>query len=174
MAGQSKNKGRWEFCDISDMREVFFSKKPALHNYLSDGTSSFEKVEKVENAEYFSITDGFQAQVVVVSNNKKYGVYILDMCYYGMDGPGIYVNPEKEAFPYDEVVAYCTIIGYSYIAFRIGEKWGILKVADIEYENRLENFTEIYSRTKRWVVVPCEYDSLDSARNMLFEDRWHM
>ena len=147
MAGQSKNKGRWEFCDISDMREVFFSKKPALCNYLADGTSSFEKVEKVEHAEYFNITDGFKIQVAVVSNNKKYGVYILDMCYYGMDGPGIYVNPDKEAFPYDEVVAYCTIIGYSYIAFRIGEKWGILKVADIEYENRLENFTEIYSST---------------------------
>lgn len=172
MAGKLKNKGRWEFCDLSYMREVFFSKKPTLHNYLSDGTSSFEKVEKVENAEYFSITDGFKAQVVVLSNNNNYGVYTLDICYFGMDGPGIYVNPEEEAFPYDEVVAYCTILGYSYIAFRIGEKWGILKVADIEYENRLENFTEIYSRTKRWVMVPCEYNSLDSARNMLFQDRW--
>ena len=27
MAGQSKNKGRWEFCDLSDMREVFFFKE---------------------------------------------------------------------------------------------------------------------------------------------------
>lgn len=167
MAGNLENKGRWEFCDLSEIREVVYSERKTPFDPITEKTSSFNKIEKIGHVEFVNITDSIKIQVAILSNNNKYGVYTLDDCY-GICGPGIYVNPEKEAFPYDEVVAYNTLIGFCYITFRIDSKWGVLKIAAADYNNRFENFTEIYSSTKRKIVVPCEYDSLDSARNMLF------
>jgi hypothetical protein len=111
MAGNLENKGRWEFCDLSEIREVVYSERKTPFDPITEKTSSFNKIEKIGHVEFVNITDSIKIQVAILSNNNKYGVYTLDD-YYGICGPGIYVNPEKETFPYDEVVAYNTLSAF--------------------------------------------------------------
>lgn len=161
------NSKRWEFCDDTMMNEVYYL-NGALHiDPFQSIPSSVIKRMPVDGVKFFPITDGIKMQLAVVSHNNKYGVYTLHGAY-GMGGSGTYVNPDDEAFPFDEVVAYDTLKGFCYVAVKKANKWGIIKVVDCDYQNKYEYFTHIYGATKRVVVVPCEYDSIDTARQRLF------
>ena len=117
----------------------------------------------IDNVIFVPITDRVHMQLCVISRNSKFGLYILDTCKsYG--GPGTYINPEEEAFPYDEVLISNCVDGICYVAVRKSNKWGILEIADIDYVNPSEHFDNSYGLTKRRIVVPCEYDALESVQ----------
>jgi hypothetical protein len=55
------------------------------------------------------------------------------------------------------------------VAFRIDKKWGIEKIVDIGYTNRSEIFPNSYVSTKRRIVVPCEYDTIETAQSFILK-----
>ena len=162
-----ENGKRWEFCDAITMKEVYYLDGATHISPWDTIPCSVIKSMPVGEVEYFPITDGIKMQLAVVGHNNKYGVYTLD-CAYGMGCPGVYINPDAEAYPYDEVVAYETLKGFCFIAVRIANKWGVIKVVDSDYQNKYEHFTHIYGATKRVIVVPCECDSIEVARQRIF------
>ena len=122
---------------------------------------------------YIAITDRVKMQVCVLHKGDKYGIYTLDHTK-GMGGPGIWCNPTVDPFPYDEV-KYCAFpwdYGYGVFAFRINNKWGIIKVVD--GANEEEGIFDVeYLLTKRRIVVPCQYVALEDAELQLGESfKW--
>ena len=120
----------------------------------------------IDNVRFVPITDRVHMQVCIINRNSKYGLYILDTCKF-FGGPGTYINPEEEAFPYDEVFISNCIDGVCYAAVKKANKWGIVKIADIDYANSSEHFDSSYRLTKRRIFVPCEYDTLESAQTKI-------
>lgn len=125
---------------------------------------STESVE-FDDVTYIAITDRVKMQVCVLRKGNKYGIYTLDHTN-GMGGPGIWCNPTLDPFPYDEV-KYCVVeYKYGVFAFRVGDKWGIIKVVDgINEEEGV--FDVEYLLTKRRIVVPCQYVALEDAELQL-------
>ena len=122
---------------------------------------------------YIAITYKVKMQVCVLHKGDKYGIYTLDHTN-GMGGPGIWCNPTVDPFPYDEV-KYCAFpwdYGYGVFAFRINNKWGIIKVVD--GANEEEGIFDVeYLLTKRRIVVPCQYVALEDAELQLGESfKW--
>ena len=112
------------------------------------------------------ISSRMHAQLLILGRKGKYGIYTLDDCnYYG--GPGKYLNPENEAYPYDEIRISNKMDGICFVAFRKANKWGIEKIVDADYENPDEFFTYTYALTKRMVVVPCKFTSLELAQKQI-------
>lgn len=61
---------------------------------------------------------------------------------------------------------------YGFYAFRIGEKWGLIKITTREY-NSLEVFDDEYPLSKRRLVLPCVYASLaDVERQLGMKFNW--
>ena len=124
-----------------------------------------ENIEWVafDDIKFIPITDRVHAQLCIPSHNGKFGIYTLDTCKF-FGGPGKYCNPTKEALPYDEILLSNRIDGICFAAFRIGDKWGIEKIVDVDYVNPAEDFPYTYGLTKRMIFVPCEHDTLESAQ----------
>ena len=118
---------------------------------------------------YLAITNRITKQVCILKKGNKFGIYTNDHTY-GMGGPGTWCNPTVNPFPYDEV-KYCSFPldeEYGVFAFRIGNKWGIIMVVD--GSNEEEGIFDVeYLLTKRKIVVPCEYISLEDAELQLRE-----
>ena len=117
----------------------------------------------IDTMKFIPISSRVHAQLCVLEHKGKFGVYTLDTCKF-FGGPGKYLNPSKEAFPYDEILLSNMIDGICYVAFRIDGKWGIEKIVDIDYDNPGEVFTYSYGQTKRRMYAPCKYETLESAQ----------
>ena len=143
----------WEY--IQDSQEIMYE--------------SWEESEEFNDIAYIAITDRVKMQVCVLRKGDKYGIYTLDHTN-GFGGPGTWCCPTVKPFPYDEV-KYCTFPmddEYGVFAFRIGSKWGIIKVVD--GSNEEEGLYDVeYLLTKRRIVVPCEYGALEDAELQLRE-----
>ena len=117
------------------------------------------------------ITDRATPQVCILRKGRNYGIYTLSHTD-GYGGPGTWCNTTLDPFPYDEVKyrSFAFDYGHQYgvFAFRIGEKWGILKVVDGDNEEKGVYDVEL-GLTKRKIVVPCEYVALADAELQLGE-----
>lgn len=126
--------------------------------------NSTESIDFDEMA-FIEITDRAKMQVCVIRKGNKYGVFTGDHTN-GFGGPGTWCSPTVNPFPYDEVK--CCTFPWDYgnergfFAFRIGIKWGIIKVVD--GSNKEEGVYDVeYLLTKRRIVVPCQYVALEDA-----------
>ena len=126
----------------------------------------FSNTKIIDSIKFLPITDRVHAQMCILSHKGKYGLYVLDTCKY-FGGPGKYVCPTDEAFPYDEIFLSNRIEGICYAACRKGDKWGIEKIVDADYVNPSEQFDNSYGLTKIRIIVPFENDSLESAQSRL-------
>lgn len=141
----------WEF--IQDLQDIMRER--------------WEESEKFNDYTLVHITDRVTPQVCIVRKENMYGIYTLDHTN-GFGGPGTWCSPTVNPFPYDEV-KYCAFpcdYEYGVFAFRIGDKWGIIKVVDGSNE---EIYDVEYLLTKRRIVVPCEYRTLEDAEHQLRE-----
>lgn len=114
-----------------------------------------------------SISDLSVSQVCILRKDNKYGIYTLDHAN-GMGGSGTFYSPTRNPFPYDEV-KYYTIYNDScaFFAFRIGNKWGILKVSG-DFINQEGGLYDVeYNASKRRLLVPCQYVALEDAELQL-------
>ena len=145
-----KIEGQWVYCEYERPVEG------------SNNTQVYDTIKAIY------ITDQGVPQVCILGHNGKFGIYTLNNCY-GQSGPGKYFNPTKDAFPYDEVLIHQREYGICYAAFRIGDKWGIEKIVDREFN--FENFTHNYTSTKRKTVVPFKFNSLEAAQSQFIS--WH-
>ncbi len=126
----------------------------------------WEESKEFDETAYLAVFDLIVMQVCVIRKGKKYGIYTLDRTH-GMGGAGIFCNPTLNPFPYDEVKS-CSFIddGYGFFAFRIGKKWGIIKI--VAFNNEEEGVYDVeYYTTKRRIIVPCEYVALADAELQL-------
>lgn len=154
--------------DIQEMKESVY-KVGCCWEYIQD-QSEIESENCKESAEfdeiaYVEITDRPTAQVCILRQGNKYGLYTADHTN-GMGGPGTWCCSTINPFPYDEV-KYCPFPSnypneFGLFAFRIGEKWGIIKVVD--GSNEEEGIYDVeYPLTKRHIMVSCEYVALADA-----------
>ena len=127
-----------------------------------------EEYDKVLLAD---ISDWHVSHVCVLRLNGKLGIYNLHhfrrTVAYDL---GTWCSPTVEPFPYDEV-KYCAFPDeypneYGLFAFRIVEKWGVIKITTREYKSQ-ETFDYEYPWSKRRLVLACEYASLDDAEHQL-------
>lgn len=127
--------------------------------------------EEFNEETFVAIGDCPKIQVCILRKGDRYGIYTLDQfdMYGGVIGSGTWCNPTLNPFPYDEV-KYCSFFdnNYGYFAFRIGKKWGIIKV---HFGGYIEEgvYDVEYGHTKRKIVVPCEYVALADAELQLRE-----
>lgn len=138
------------------------------YNALPEGDEdqeeeNYNNIHTVDSVKFLPITDRIHAQLCILSHKGKYGIYTLDTCKY-QGGPGKYVSPTDEAYPYDEFFLSNRIEGVCYAACRKANKWGIEKIVDANYINPNEQFDNEFELTKRRIVVPYENDSLESAQ----------
>lgn len=121
------------------------------------------RIKTFEALDYIPITDRATAQVCVIQQGKKYGLYIADHTV-GFGGPGTWCSPTKEPFPYDEIRYWADPFGeeIGLFACRVANKWGIIEVVDGERETN-DKYDAVYGLAKRRVVVPCQYGSLEEA-----------
>ena len=133
------------------------------YNALPEGDAEdFDNARIIDSIKYVPISDRVHAQLCILEHNNKFGIYTLDTCNF-FGGPGKYVSPTAEAFPYDEIYISNKTDGICYVACRMADKWGVEKVVDADYVNPGEMFNHSYGLTKRRLVVPHENDSLEAA-----------
>lgn len=137
--------GQWVFCEDGYPVEE------------SNNTQIFDSFQPI------AISDSIHAQMYVLGHNGKYGIYTLDNCYW-QGGPGKYYNPTKEAFPFDEILLSRREEGICHAEFCIWDKWGIEKIVVYVNDDKVEDFQNIYTSTKRKTVVPCKYGTLKEAQ----------
>ena len=134
-----------------------------------DENDLYSESVEFDDIAYVAITDRATMQVCIIRKDNKYGVY-TNSHVNGFGGPGVWSTTTLKPFPYDEV-KYCAFPWdkeYGLFAFRIGEKWGIIKVVD--GSNEEEGVYDVeYLLTKRRIVVPCQYHLLKDAENQLRE-----
>ena len=135
---------------------------------MTEGDYS-RKFEYFDDVEFVPITDSWMMETCVIKKGDKYGVYLLDTVDYV--ALGTWCTPTSKPFPYDEV-KYCTFpFDYDrnepgFFAFRIKEKWGVLKVWKW-FDSPEEPFDAEYGSTRQRVIVPCEYASLSELEKPL-------
>ena len=121
---------------------------------------------KIDAFRFLPLTDRVHAQLCILTRKGKYGLYTLDTCKC-FGGPGKYISPTDEAFPYDEIFLSNRTEGICYAACSKAGKWGIEKIVDDDYVNPGEKFNNSYGLTKRRIIVPYENDTLESAQSKL-------
>ncbi len=127
-----------------------------------------EPVTCFNDASFFvPISDLSVMQVCILRKGNKYGIYTLDHTY-GMGDAGTFYSPTHNPFPYDEVKYFANLEERcAFFAFRIGNKWGILKVAG-GFINQDEGLYDVeYNASKRRLLVPCQYIALEDAELQL-------
>jgi len=127
---------------------------------------------------YITISEFTPPQVLIIRKDKKYGVYSCSGSF-GFGGPGRWFNPTEIPFPYDETKVSEIVYGFCYVAFRIGTKWGIIKVADgiylANYEQDRDDYDgDEHALTRRKIVVPCNYDTLEEAGLQIGITDWNV
>ena len=138
-----------------------YSEDPSETEKLKDPTA-FDEVVGVD------IFDRSPLPACILRKGDKYGVYTLDHAT-GQGGAGTWYSPTSDAFPYDEVMfrPFPTEDLYGLLAFRIKDKWGIIKVADPVIDLEEGVYDVEYGGTKRRIVVPCRYKVLEDAELQL-------
>ena len=117
------------------------------------------------------ISDWHISHVCILRLKGKLGIYNLHHFRRSESYDlGTWCSPTEESFPYDEV-KYCAFPDeypneYGLFAFRIGEKWGVIKITSREYKSQ-EVFDDEYPWSKRRLVLPCEYASLADVEQQL-------
>ena len=124
------------------------------------------------------ISDFALAQVLIIRKANKYGVYSCSGSF-GFGGPGRWFNPTEIPFPYDEIKYSIIEYGFCYVASRIGTKWGIIKVSDRLYiadneQDRDDYDGDEHALTRRKIVVPCNYDTLEEAGLQIGITDWNV
>ena len=114
-----------------------------------------------------SINGSFDSQVCILRKDSKYGIYTLGHAN-GRQNTGTYYSPTHNPFPYDEVKYFANLEECcAFFAFRIGNKWGILKVAG-GFINQDEGLYDVeYNASKSRLLVPCQYVALEDAELQL-------
>lgn len=142
-------------------------KSNGVWHYIGDpdeiANSVFEDFVKYDEVLPVMISDWYISHVCVIRLNGKFGIYNLHHLSRSISNCGTWCSPTVEPFPYDEV-KYCAFPDkypneYGLFAFRIGKKWGIIKITSREYKSQ-ETFDDEYPWSKRRLVLPCEYASL--------------
>ena len=149
------------------MKEMVF-KAETVWTYAKDLIEIFRyrdvEVQDFDDSVVVPLTDSFCAEVCVIRQGNKYGVY-------SADSPNTYCTPTSDPFPYDEVKESTYFDGpykdYGYFAFRIDNKWGILQIADAMANCDKDVYDVKYAATLRRIVVPCQYESLEEAAQQL-------
>lgn len=138
-----------------------YSEDPSETEKLENPTA-FDEVVKLD------IFDRSPLPACVLRKGDKYGVYTLDHAT-GWTGDGTWCSPTSDAFPYDEVMfrPFPNEDLYGLLAFRIKDKWGIIKVADPVIDMEEGVYDVEYGGTKRRIVVPCRYKTLEDAEFQL-------
>lgn len=163
-----RNAKQWEYHQdgISDtlkwMLETTGITTEEFNALLESEAEDFDNSKIVDSLCYYQFRARNKPQLCILERNGKSGLYSLDSC--DGDGQGVYINPEKEPFLYDDILFSNTVDGICYAGLCIGNKWGIEKIVDIEYSNPGENFTYCYGLTKRRMITPCIHDSLLAAQ----------
>ena len=125
-----------------------------------------------------SISEFFLPQVLIIRKANKFGVFSCSGAF-GFGGPGNWFNPTEMPFPYDEIKYSKNEDDFCYVAFRIGTKWGIIKVADGIYIANNEQDRDGYdgdehALTRRKIVVPCDYDTIKEAGLQIGITDWNV
>lgn len=142
-------------------------------NALPEGDAEdFDNSRIVDTISYFSFSNRDKAQLCILEKNGKYGLYCLDSC--DDEGLGVYINPDKEPFLYDDILFSCTVDGICYAGLCIDDKWGIEKIVDKDYINPGEQFLNCYGLTKRRMITPCIHDSLLAAQTVILYWKNHL
>ena len=125
-------------------------------------TKDFDDLKLVD------ISDASFREICIIRKGQKYGIYTFDYSS-GFGGAQTWCTPTYEPFPYDEVkyCAYPDIHDVGFLAFRIGNKWGIIKVVVRQFDDTEGIYDVEYAGTKRRIVVPCQYESLEEAELQL-------
>ena len=150
-----KSNGVWQYIEDPD----------ELAKIVIDDSKEYDEVLEAE------ISDWHISHVRLIRLNGKLGIYNLH--HFRRSGAfdlGTWCSPTAEPFPYDEV-KYCAFPDeypneYGLYAFRIGEKWGVIKITTKEYKSQ-EVFDDEYPWSKRRIVLPCEYASLADIEQQL-------
>ena len=149
-----KSNGVWQYSEDPD----------EIAKSVSEDSVEYDEILEA------GISDWHLSHVFVIRQMGKFGIYnIHHLSHSKVDG-ATWCNPTAEPFPYDEV-KFCAFPDeypneYGLYAFRIGEKWGVIKIATREY-NSLEVFDDEYPLSKRRLVLPCEYASLADVEQQL-------
>ena len=149
-----KLKGVWQYIEDPD----------ELAKIVIDDTEEYDEVLPAD------ITDWRLPHVLLFRQNGKIGIYnIHHLSHSKVDG-GTWCSPTADPFPYDEVT-YCAFPEeypneYGLFAFRIGEKWGVIKITTREYKSQ-EVFDDEFPLSKRRLVLPCEYASIADVNRQL-------
>ena len=128
----------------------------------------FTDTKDFDDLKLVDISDVSFREICIIRKGQKYGVYTFDHAS-GFGGPQTWCTPTYEPFPYDEV-KYSdnpNLHGDGFLAFRIGNKWGIIKVVVRQYDNSEGVYDVEYAGTMRRIVVPCQYESLGDAELQL-------
>lgn len=131
----------------------------------------FEDSVEYDEVLVAEISDWHISHVCILRSNGKLGIYNLHHFIRSIvDDLGTWCSPTAEPFPYDEV-KYCAFPDdypneYGLYAFRIGEKWGVIKITTRDYKSQ-ETFDDEYPWSKRRLVLPCEYASLADIEQKL-------
>ena len=155
------------------MKKVF--KSNGVWQYSEDpdeiAKGLFEDSVEYDEVLFAEISDWHITHVCLIRYKGKVGIYNLhNFRRSGAYDLGTWCSPTAEPFPYDEV-KYCAFPEeypneYGLYAFRIGEKWGVIKITSREY-NSQEVFDDEYPWSKRRLVLPCEYASLADIEQQL-------
>ena len=147
------------------MKKVF--KSNGNWNYIED-PDEIAKIVIDDTEEYddflpADISDWRLPHVLLIRQNGKFGIYNIHHLSQSIVDGGTWCSPTAEPFPYDEV-KYCSFPEkypneYGLFAFRIGNKWGMIKITSREYKSQ-ETFDYDYPLSKRRFALPCEYASL--------------
>ena len=127
--------------------------KPVSEPYTTLHVVNHEDVAEV------AYTDHFTPDTLIIRHDGKYGVYSLPgLGDYGNDGTLEWISQSEEAFPYDEVCVLGFNMRYfGFIAYQIGNKWGVDSAIYAPLEDRVIFET----------LLPCEYLSLAEAEKEL-------
>lgn len=115
----------------------------------------FNYTLQTEDVREIPLGDGGKVDTLIVRHNGKFGIYTLpNLSDYGNDGSLEWISLDEAPFPYDEI----QVLGmngndWGFIAYRIGEKWGIYLVYYV-FQRDCVGFSKI---------VPCKYSSIEEA-----------
>ena len=130
--------------------------------------------EEFDEFTLLNISDINYPEICLIRKEKKYGIYTFDQSI-GENGCKTWCTPTQNPFPYDEV-KYCVtpdIHDVGFLAFRISNKWGIIKVVARILDTTEGIYDVEYAGTKRRIVVPCQYVALEDAEIQLGESfKW--
>ena len=140
-----------------------YSEMPSEEEFIQ-----FTDTKDFDDFKLLDISDASFREICIIRKSQKYGIYTFDHAS-GFGGPQTWCTPTINPFPYDEVK--CCVLpdihDVGFLAFRIGDKWGIIKVVVSQFDDTEGIYDVEYAGTKRRIVVPCQYESLEEATQQL-------